>query len=258
MPAPTNRFKARLTSGGTQIGLWVALGDASVAELAAHCGFDWLVIDGEHGPNGLRDILAQLRAVGDKSHPVVRVRDDDRAIIKQMLDIGAQTILVPMIESVEQAREVVRSIYYPPEGVRGVGAALARASGFGTTGDYLATANDQVCLLLQLESRAGIEALDGILAQDGVDGVFIGPADLAADMGFRGKPGAPEVQAVVTDALSRIRAAGRAAGILTSDQALAATYAEMGVEFLAVGSDVGTLVAGLDALRTRFMWSKFP
>ena len=252
MPAPVNRFKARLKAGETQIGLWVAMGAPSAAELAAQCGFDWLVIDGEHGPNGLRDILAQLRAVGDRTHPVVRTRDDDRAGIKQMLDIGAQTILVPMIESADQAREVVRSMLYPPAGVRGVGAALSRASGYGSVSDYIATANDEVCLLLQVESRAGLAALGAILKLDGVDGVFIGPADLAADMGHRGNPAAPEVQAAITDALRRIRAAGKAAGILTSNKALARSYAEMGVEFLAVGSDVGTLSAGLRALRAAF------
>ena len=252
MPAPKNTFKARLKSGETQIGLWMGLGDASVAELCAGTGFDWLVIDGEHGPNGLRDVLAQLRAVGAKTHPVVRTRDDNRAEIKQMLDIGAQTILVPMIESAEQAREAVRSVNYPPLGVRGVGAALARASEYNGISDYLQTANDEVCLLLQVESRAGIAALDEILAVDGVDGVFVGPADLAADMGHLGKPAAPEVQAVVTDALTRIRAAGKAAGILTSDRTLAKSYADLGVEFLAVGSDVGVLRAGLISLRGTF------
>lgn len=252
MPAPLNRFKARLKTGETQIGLWMALGDASAAELCASAGFDWLVIDGEHGPNGLRDILAQLRAVGDSTHPVVRVRDDDRAALKQMLDLGAQTILVPMVESADQAREVVRSVFYPPEGVRGVGAALARASRYGSVPDYVLSANDQVCLLLQVESIAAIRALDDILAVDGVDGIFVGPADLAADMGRLGQPGAPEVQAVVRDALARIRQAGRAAGILTSDRTLAQSYVAMGVEFLAVGSDVGVLVAGLKALRAGF------
>jgi 4-hydroxy-2-oxoheptanedioate aldolase len=182
----------------------------------------------------------------------VRVRDDNRADIKQMLDIGAQTILVPMIETADQAREAVRSMLYPPQGVRGVGAALARASGYGAVGDYLDTANDEVCLILQVESRAGLAALEGILAVEGVDGVFIGPADLAADMGHRGNPGAPEVQAAVNDALARIRAAGRAAGILTSDRVLARGYAESGVAFLAVGSDVGVLNSGLRALRKEF------
>ncbi len=252
MPAPTNKFKARLRAKDTQIGLWVGLGDPSVAELAAGCGFDWLVIDGEHGPNGLRDVLAQLRAVSDKCQVVVRTCDDNRAEIKQMLDIGAQTILVPMIESASQAREVVRSMLYPPMGVRGVGAALARASGYNAISDYLATANDEVCLLLQVESVAGVEALDEILEIDGVDGVFVGPADLAADMGFLGKPGSPEVQEVVVDVLNRIRSAGKAAGILTSDQTLAQSYAKMGVEFLAIGSDVGVLSTGLKALRSKY------
>lgn len=252
MPAPENLFKKRLSTGDTQIGLWVALGDPSAAELCAHAGFDWLVIDGEHGPNGLRDVLAQLRAVGTASHPVVRVRDDDRANIKQMLDLGAQTILIPMIETADQAREAVRSVLYPPQGVRGIGAALARASGYNAFPDYLQTANDEVCLLLQVESGAGIAALDEILAVEGVDGVFIGPADLAADMGHLGRPGDAEVQEAVRDALTRIRAAGLAAGILTSDQALAKGYAEMGVEFLAVGSEVGVLATGLRELRKTF------
>lgn len=252
MPARRNAFKARLREKDVQIGLWLGLGDPSVAELAAGTGFDWLLVDGEHGPNGLRDVLAQLRAIGERTEVVVRTRDDNRAEIKQVLDIGAQTVLVPMIESGAQAAEVVRSMKYPPEGVRGVGAALARASGYNAVGDYLATANDEVCVLVQVESRAGIEALDDILAVAGVDGVFVGPADLAADLGYRGTPGAPEVQAVVRDALARIRAAGLAAEILTSDRGLAQGYREMGVEFLAVGSDVGVLRAGLTGLRKSF------
>ena len=252
MPAPHNTFKARLKTGDTQIGLWSGLGNASVAELAAGTGFDWIVIDGEHGPNRLLNILDQLRAIGGDTAPVVRARDDNRAEIKQMLDAGAQTILVPMVESGDQAAEVVKSMLYPPLGVRGVGAALARASGYNGISDYLQTANDEVCLLLQVESMAGVNALDDILAFDHVDGVFVGPADLAADMGFVGKPGAPEVQAVVNETLARIRASGKAAGILTSDQTLAKGYADVGVEFLAVGSDVGVLRGGLLALRAKF------
>ncbi|MBR9840053.1 MAG: HpcH/HpaI aldolase/citrate lyase family protein [Rhodobacteraceae bacterium] len=252
MPAPENRFKSRLRAGETQIGLWVALGDPSVAELCAHAGFDWLVIDGEHGPNGLRNLLAQLRAVGQASHPVVRVKDDDRAGIKQALDIGAQTLLVPIVESGEQASEIVRSVLYPPKGARGVGAALARASGYGSIPDYLQTADEQICLLLQVETVKGMEALDDILAVEGVDGIFVGPADLAADMGHRGNPGAPEVLATITDALTRIRAAGRAAGILTSDKALAQSYIDMGCEFVAVGSDAGALMGALKALRAQY------
>lgn len=253
MPAPENTFKTRLIARETQIGLWVGLGSPAVAELAAGTGFDWIVLDGEHGPNRLQDLLAQLRAVGqDGAHPVVRVRDDNRAEIKQMLDIGAQTILIPMIETGYQAREAVRSVLYPPQGVRGVGAALARASGYGAIGDYLTTANEQICLLLQVENRAGLAALDEIAAVDGVHGVFIGPADLAADMGFPGNPGHPDVQAAILDAFARIHVAGKAAGILTADQSLAKSYAKAGVEFLAVGSDVGTLRGALVSLRKGF------
>ncbi|MFD1910917.1 HpcH/HpaI aldolase family protein [Halodurantibacterium flavum] len=253
MPAPQNTFKRRLLARETQIGLWLSLGDASVAELAARTGFDWLVIDAEHGPNGLREVLAQLRAIGERgAHPVVRVRDDDRAVIKQMLDLGAQTILIPMIESGAQARQAVQSVFYPPVGVRGIGAALARASGFGAESDYLESANDEVCLLLQVESRAGLEALDDILAVEGVGGVFIGPGDLSATMGHRGNPDHPEVQAAIDDAIARIRAAGVAAGILTWNADLARAYAKAGIDFLAVGSDVTTLRNGLLALRRGF------
>ncbi|WP_375261931.1 aldolase/citrate lyase family protein [Palleronia sp.] len=252
MPAPRNLFKEHLFAGKTQIGLWISLGHPSVAELATGCGYDWLVIDGEHGPNGLRDVLAQLRAVGQGAHPVVRTRDDDRAIIKQMLDIGTQTLLIPMIESGDQAREAVRSVLYPPEGARGVGAMLARASGYGSVPDYLTTADDQICLLLQVENRTGLAALDDILSIPRVDGIFIGPADLAADMGHLGNPAAEEVQIAVEDALSRIRAAGKAAGILSADRSLTAGYVEKGIEFVAVGSDVGVLRGALDSLRRSF------
>nr|WP_319388010.1 HpcH/HpaI aldolase/citrate lyase family protein [uncultured Cohaesibacter sp.] len=253
MPAPMNSFKTRLKKGETQIGLWLGLGDPSVAELCGGTGFDWLLIDGEHGPNGLRDTLSQLRSIGSKTQIVVRTRDDNRAEIKQMLDIGAQTLLVPMIESGKQAAEVVRSAKYPPHGVRGVGAALARASAYNGIADYLQTANDEICVLLQVESKAGLDALDEILAVDGVDGVFVGPADLAADLGYLGRPGAPEVQEIVNDTLKKIRTAGKAAGILTSDQTLAQGYKELGVEFLAIGSDVGVLRGGLLALRKTFV-----
>ncbi|MCA0044829.1 aldolase/citrate lyase family protein [Celeribacter litoreus] len=252
MPAPKNTFKARLKAGDVQIGLWLGLGDPAATELASGIGFDWLIIDGEHGPNGLIEVLSQLRAAADKTQMVVRTRDDNRAEIKQMLDAGAQTLLVPMIESGDQAAEVVRSMKYPPMGVRGVGAALARASAFNAIPDYLQTANDEVCVLVQVESMAGVDALDAILAVEGVDGVFVGPADLAADMGYLGQPGAPEVQEVVVSTLKRIKAAGKAAGILTSDQKLAQEYRELGVEFLAVGSDVGVLRAGLVGLKAKF------
>lgn len=248
-----NHFKRALARGEQLIGLWLALGDDSVAELCGGAGFDWLVIDGEHGPNDLRSILSQLRAVqGGGSHVVVRLASDDRVAIKQHLDIGAQNLLIPMVESAEQAREIVRSCRYAPQGARGIGAALARASQFGNISDYLLRAADEICLLLQVESRKGLGTLDELLAVDGVDGIFVGPSDLAADMGKPGRAGDDDVQAAVVDALARIRQAGKAAGILTSDKVLAARYRAMGVEFLAVGSDVGVLSAGLRALRADF------
>jgi 4-hydroxy-2-oxoheptanedioate aldolase len=164
-------------------------------------------------------------------------------MMKQVLDLGAQTILVPMVDSAEQARALVRAVRYPPAGIRGVGAAAARATVFGAIDDYVQTADAQTCLLVQVESRAGLAALDEILAVEGVDGVFIGPADLAADMGYIGKPGTPEVQEAITDAVGRIRKSGKAAGILATDPAGIETYAGLGVTFLAVGIDV-TLLAG--------------
>ncbi len=242
MPTPINHFKSRLQRHQPQIGLWVACGDPTVAEICAHTGFDWLVIDGEHGPNGLRDILGQLRAIGTLSHPVVRVKNDARTTIKQTLDIGAQTILVPMIESAAQAQEAVKSVTYPPHGKRGIGAALVRASGYSTYSEYLATADEQICLLVQIETTAGLQALDEIVAMDGIDGVFIGPADLAADMGHRGDPNHAEVIQAVEQGISRIVAANKPAGMLTSHQALASRCLELGATFVAVGNDVGLLV----------------
>jgi len=212
-----------------------------------------LLLDGEHGPNDLLSILAQLRAVqGCASFPVVRLASDDRVAIKQHLDIGVNSLLVPMIESGAQAREVVRSCRYAPAGARGVGAALARASQYGRIADYLHHAADEICILVQVESLAGIAALDDILAVEGIDGVFVGPSDLAADMGKPGRAGDADVQAVVVDALDRIAKSGKASGILTSDRDLALGYQKRGVSFLAVGTDVGTLVAGLRNLLRDF------
>ncbi|PCH98269.1 MAG: 2-keto-3-deoxy-L-rhamnonate aldolase [Rhodobacteraceae bacterium] len=254
MPAPKNLFKEALQKDEQLIGMWLGLANPYTAELAAQSGYDWLLIDGEHAPNNVPVIMSQLQAIhGYPVSGVVRPPSDDRVLLKQYLDIGVQSLLVPMIESADQAREIVKSVSYAPKGVRGVGAALARASNFNGIPDYLTTADAEICLLLQVENSIGVAALDEILAVDGVDGVFIGPADLAADMGYLGKPGAPEVQAVVVDALTRINKAGKASGILTSDPVLIATYREMGVNFLAVGSDVGVLGGGLRALRQKYI-----
>ncbi|MEF2070709.1 4-hydroxy-2-oxoheptanedioate aldolase [Consotaella aegiceratis] len=253
MPAKRNIFKQVLAAKRPQIGLWVALANAYTAEICGGAGFDWLLIDGEHAPNDIPLLTAQLQALAaSPSHVVVRLPIGETWLVKQVLDIGAETLLVPMVESGEQAHELVRATRYPPQGVRGVGAALARASAFNRTADYLTTANDEICLLLQVESRAGVAALDVIAATEGVDGVFIGPADLAADMGFLGQPGASAVQEAVESAIARIQSHGKAAGILTADPELARRYLDLGATFVAVGSDVGLLVGASSRLAADF------
>jgi len=258
LPSPTgvpagNPFKAALARGEQQVGLWLSLAQPYCAELCATAGFQWLLVDGEHAPNDVRSILAQLQAIAPYgSHPVVRVVQGDAALIKQMLDIGAQTVLVPMVDTAEQAAAMVAATRYPPQGIRGVGAAIARASRWSARRDYLAVANDEVCLLVQAESVTAIRNLEAICAVDGVDGVFIGPADLAASMGHRGNPGHPEVQAAIDAAIRTITASGKAAGTLTSDTAAARRYLEMGARFVAVGIDVNLLVQGARALAQGF------
>lgn len=257
MQMPVNTFKQRL-SAEQLIGLWVGLADPYCAELAANAGFDWLLLDGEHAPNDLRGLLGQLQAVAPYSreaggsHPVIRPPIGDSVVIKQLLDIGAQTLLVPMVESAEQAFDLVRAMHYPPKGIRGVGAALARASRWNNIATYLAEADEQMCLLVQVESLKGLENLDAIAAVEGVDGVFIGPADLSAAMGHRGNPGHPDVQAAIEDAIARIRAAGKAAGILSADEKLARRYLELGCAFVAVGVDTSLLMRSLKALASNF------
>ena len=253
MPAPRNEFKAALARGERQIGCWLGLANPYTAELMGTAGFDWLLIDGEHAPNDLRSIMAQLQVLeASPSHSVVRLPIGETWMIKQVLDIGAQNLLVPMVESAEQAAQLVRAVRYPPKGVRGVGAALARASKFSGIPDYLTTADAEICLLVQVENRAGLAALDGILALDGIDGVFIGPSDLAADMGHIGKPSTQEVQDAIADAVARIKQAGKAAGILATDPETAAKYAGLGVTFLAVGLDVTLLAGAARKLATQY------
>jgi 4-hydroxy-2-oxoheptanedioate aldolase len=257
MPAPINRFKAALARRERQIGLWLGLGSAYTAELCAGAGFDWLVVDGEHAPFDVPAIAAQLQAIaGSPSQAVVRAPIGETWIVKQLLDIGAQSLLIPMVEDATQAEALVRATHYPPHGVRGVGAALARASAFGRIGDYLDTAGDQICLLVQAETTKALANLEAIAAVDGVDGVFIGPSDLAADMGHLGRPGHPDVQRAVEDGLARIIAAGKPAGILTADEALARRYLESGATFVAVGSDVGLLTRATSTLARAFDQSR--
>lgn len=248
-----NPFKTALARGESQIGLWLSLANAYTTELCATAGFDWLLIDGEHSPNDVRSTLQQLQAVAAyRSHPIVRVVQGEAALIKQMLDIGAQTLLVPMVDTAEQARDLVRATRYPPDGIRGVGAAAARASRWGARGQYVDLANQEVCLLLQAESTTALEHLEAICAVDGVDGVFIGPSDLAASMGYRGQLAHPTVQAEIDRAIRRITASGKAAGILTADPALAQHYLALGATFVAVGIEANVLSQGVRRLAQSF------
>lgn len=248
-----NLFKAALRQPQPQIGLWLGLADAYSAEVCATAGFDWLLIDSEHGPNDLRSTLASLQAIAAyPSRPVVRVPHGDPALIKQVLEIGATTLLVPMVETAGQALELVRAMRYPPAGVRGVGSGLARSSRWGGITNYLAEANENVCLLVQVETIGAIEQLDAIAAIEGVDGVFIGPADLSASMGLLGQPSHPDVRSVVERAIERIQRAGKAAGVLAVDDAIARRYIELGARFVAVGVDATLLASATRSLAMRF------
>lgn len=250
---PLNTFKQALREGRPQIGLWVGLADPNAAEALAGTGFDWLLLDGEHAPNDPRSVLAQLRAVAPYPvHAVVRPVTGDVALVKQYLDIGAQTLLVPMVDTAEQAALMARAMRYPPEGIRGLGAALARASRWNQVEDYLQQADAQMCLLVQAESVQAIGNLAAIAAVQDVDGVFFGPADLAASMGHRGNPAHPEVQRTILAGISTVRAAGKAAGVLTADPQLAQRYLDAGALFVAVGVDTTLLVRAARDLSARF------
>lgn len=246
MTLAINKFKSALLAGQQQYGLWLGLCNPLSAELCAQCGYDWLLIDAEHAPNDLRSIHSQLMAInGSNSHPIVRMVEGSTAGIKQLLDLGAQTLLVPMVETAQQAQALVAAMHYPPSGVRGVGTALARAAKWNHTTDYLQQADAQVCLLVQAESVRAVENLHDILQVDGVDGVFIGPADLAASMGYLGQPSHPEVVKTIELALGKIRQAGKAAGILATSSELARKYEACGAQFVALGVD--TLLLGSQA-----------
>ncbi|AHM05261.1 2,4-dihydroxyhept-2-ene-1,7-dioic acid aldolase [Roseibacterium elongatum DSM 19469] len=246
MPAPRNDVKAALAAGQLQRGLWLNLDSPVTAEIAGRAGFDWCLIDGEHGPWDPTGIRAQLIALeGTGTTAVLRVPVAQDWILKQALDLGVQTVLVPMVDSVAEAEAVVRACRYPPEGVRGMGAAVARAAAYGNTADYAATANEEICILVQAESRAAMADLAAIAAVDGVDGVFIGPADLGADMGYRDALDAPELWDEVERGIAIIRDAGKAAGIIVFGEEAEARMIDCGVTFLGVGSDAALLAAAL-------------
>lgn len=254
-----NTFKRALAQKQSQIGLWLGMCSGYAAEMVAGAGFDWLLIDAEHAPNTLDSVLAQLQALAPHpAHPVVRSAWNDIVEIKRLLDVGATTLLIPMVQNANEAQRAVASTRYPPQGVRGVGAALARASQWNRTPNYLKRANDQICVLVQVETVSAMAEIEAICAVDGVDGVFIGPSDLAADMGHLGDPGHPDVQRAVEDGIRRIVASGKAAGILIANEALARRYIELGTTFTAVGVDTTLLVKSAEALARRFKGEEAP
>ena len=255
----TNAFKAQLAAGAQQIGCWLGLASPYTAEIMAGAGFDWLLIDGEHAPNSIPSILAQLQVLAAYPvHAVVRPSVNDPVQIKQLLDLGAQTLLIPMVETAEQARQAVAAVRYPPHGIRGVGSALARGSRWSRHTDYLKQSDREMCVLVQLESARGLQELDQILAVEGVDGVFIGPADLSAALGHLGNPGHPDVQHAIDEAITRIVTSGKAAGILTGSRDQALHYLTLGARFVAVGVDATLLARSAEALAQQFKQAATP
>jgi 4-hydroxy-2-oxoheptanedioate aldolase len=249
---PRNAFKHALAAGKPQIGLWSSLCSNVVAEVIAGCGFDWILVDTEHSPNELPGIMSQLQALaGGTATPVVRPAWNDVVLIKRILDVGATSILVPFVQNADEARRAVAATRYPPAGIRGV-ATTTRAGRFGRIKDYLKKANDEICVLVQVETKTALDNLESIAAVDGVDGVFIGPSDLAAALGHLGNPAHPDVQAAISDAVKRLKAKGKPAGILTSVEADAKRYLAEGYQFVAVGTDMGLLARGGEALAAKF------
>lgn len=247
-----NDFKSGLVAGRQQIGLWCSLADPFAAELVAGSGFDWLLFDTEHSHAGVRDVLSQLQAVAPYPvSPVVRPPANDPVAIKRLLDVGAQTLLIPQVNTAEEARAAVSATRYPPEGVRGV-AGLTRASRFGRIEGYPQRAAEQLCVLVQLESAQALDHLDAIIGVEEVDGFFVGPSDLAASLGHVGNPSHPDVIAAIEDTITRVRNAGRPAGVLAADPALARRCIELGTTFTAVGIDVGILARTSEQLAGQF------
>jgi len=252
MDLPVNAFKRALAERRHQLGLWCSLPGAYAAEIAAGSGFDWLMFDTEHSPGDPITVLAQLQAAAP--YPVscvVRPAANDTVLIKRFLDIGAQTLLIPFVQDEEEAAAAVAAMRYPPGGVRGV-SSVSRATGFGRVADYGRKAAAELCLLVQVETVEAVGRLEKIAAVPGVDGVFIGPGDLAASMGHVGQPGHPAVKAMIEDIIRRLAACGMPSGILTPDAAIAARCIELGTSFTAVGMDAGILARGTEALARQF------
>jgi 4-hydroxy-2-oxoheptanedioate aldolase len=247
-----NAFKHALAAGKLQIGLWSSLCSNIAAEVISDSGFDWILLDTEHSPNEIPDLVGQLQAVQrGTATPIIRPAWNDAVLAKRCLDIGAQTLLFPYVQNVDEAKRAVASTRYPPDGIRGVSVA-ARASRYGRVPGYLGKANSEICVLVQVETRSALDQLEAIAKVDGVDGVFIGPSDLAASLGHLGNPAHAEVQAAIKDAVERLKKLGKPAGILTGNEEEVRRYIDWGYLFVAVGADIGLLAKNADALAKKF------
>jgi 4-hydroxy-2-oxoheptanedioate aldolase len=252
MELPVNTFKRALNAGKPQMGLWCCLSNHYAIEVVAGSGFDWLLLDTEHSPNELDMVLSQLQAVAAyPAHPVVRVPWNDMVTIKRYLDIGAQTLLIPYVQNQQEAKNAVAYTRYPVEGLRGMGG-TTRATRFGRIKNYAKRAHEELCVLVQVETQTAIDNIEEIAAVDGIDGVFIGPADLHASLGYAGETANPKVKPIIDESIRRIRKAGKAPGILTSDEADARHWLELGCQFVAVGADVGILARESQKLAAKF------
>ena len=250
--ALNNTFRRKMLNHERLIGCWSSLASPISTEILGLAGFDWLLLDSEHAPNDVLSLVPQLMALKDSvSAPVVRPPWNEPVIVKRLLDIGFFNFLFPFVESAEQAQRAVAATRYPPAGIRGISVAQ-RMNRYGTVPDYLATVNDNICIMVQIENEAGVAAVDEIAAVDGIDGIFVGPQDLSAACGHIGKPTHPEVQKVIQKIFDAAHRKGKAAGILTGVEAEARRYMEMGATFVAVGSDLNLLRAATQGLRDRY------
>ncbi|MDQ0674599.1 4-hydroxy-2-oxoheptanedioate aldolase [Pseudarthrobacter siccitolerans] len=256
MPLPVDdTFRDALAAANRPLaGMWVCSGNPLVAEICAGSGLDWLLVDAEHSPNGLESILAQLQAInGYPVQVMVRPPVNDTVVIKQYLDLGVQNLLIPMVNSVTEAEAAVAATRYPPQGVRGVGSALARAARWNRVPDYLPRASETISVTVQIESTAAVDSVADILKVDGVDAIFVGPSDLAASMGLLGQQEHPEVRAAVEHCLAAAKAAGKPAGVNAFNPDTARHYLDHGANFILVGADVALLARGSEALAARYI-----
>jgi 2-dehydro-3-deoxyglucarate aldolase len=250
--SPPNAFRQDLLARKPLVGCWMSLANPATAEVLGLAGFDWLLVDGEHAPNDVSTLVPQLMALKDSpSAPVVRPPWNEPVILKRLLDAGFHNFLIPFVESAEQARAAVAATRYPPRGIRGV-SVLQRNNRFGTVPDYFRVIDDHIAVMVQIESRGGLEAIDAIAAVDGVDGIFVGPQDLAAALGHLADPSHPEVQEAIRHVFARAVAAGKPAGTLAPVEADARRYMEWGATFVAVGSDLALLRSATQALRDKY------